>query len=336
VATEARALVLTSINPPTPAIRDMSTRLTDWSVIVVGDAKSPADWQCDGATFLSLKEQLGTSFDLAAALPQNHYSRKNIGYLAAIANGATVIAETDDDNLPYESFLADVSEEVRGQAIRGEGWVNVYAHFTDARIWPRGFPLELVHESLSRPIRLSDVGTFVCPVQQFLADGDPDVDAVYRLTSSGDIRFAGGNVVLEPGSVCPFNSQNTIWWQDAFPFLYLPSFVTFRMTDIWRSFVASRCLAAMDMPIAFCGPTVYQERNAHSLIRDFEDEVPGYLNNVEIVKLLFSLDLKGMAATDALMRCYEALADAGFVPPNELSLVQHWVTDVCTARAIHA
>ena len=147
MAAEARALVLTSINPPTPAIRDLSAHLTGWSVIVVGDAKSPADWHCDGARFLSLEEQLRTPYDLAPALPQNHYSRKNIGYLVAIANGATVIAETDDDNLPYESFLVDVSEEVRAQAVRGRGWVNVYTHFTDARIWPRGFPLQFVLES---------------------------------------------------------------------------------------------------------------------------------------------------------------------------------------------
>ena len=74
-------------------------------------------------------------------------------------------------------------------------------------------------------------------------------------------------VALGRGSWCPFNSQNTAWWPDAFPLLYLPSFCSFRMTDIWRSLVAQRIAAENGWWILFHEPTVRQERNEHNLMR---------------------------------------------------------------------
>ena len=49
--------------------------------------------------------QKKTNLSLANNLPLNSYSRKNVGYLVAIMNGAKNIIETDDDNFPYKSFL---------------------------------------------------------------------------------------------------------------------------------------------------------------------------------------------------------------------------------------
>jgi hypothetical protein len=37
-------------------------------------------------------------------LPSKHYARKNLGYLIAIKNGAEIIIETDDDNIPEKNF----------------------------------------------------------------------------------------------------------------------------------------------------------------------------------------------------------------------------------------
>src|SRR6185436_15069807 len=127
----------------------------------------------------------------------------------------------------------------------------------------------------------------VYPIQQGLADENPDVDAVYRMTSSLPLSFNKRNpIVLDKNAWCPFNSQNTTWFKEAFPLLYLPSYCSFRMTDIWRSFVAQRIAWSCNWSILFHNATVRQERNEHSLIRDFEDEIPGYLNNARICKML--------------------------------------------------
>ena len=59
--------------------------------------------------------------------------------------------------------------------------------------WPRGFPLEAVQESYHRwrdaSLRNSTSTTCVPIVQQYLAGHDPDVDAIYRLTSEYSVPF---------------------------------------------------------------------------------------------------------------------------------------------------
>lgn len=321
-------LVLTSINAPTPAVRRLRQHLADdWTIVVVGDRKTPVQWECEGIQFLSLSDQLALRYELAAAVSTDHYARKNIGYLWALDHDAHVIAETDDDNAPYDHFLRDVCEVLEAALILDEGWVNMYTLFTHRPVWPRGFPLEAVAESLDRDVRVAPVRPLCCPIQQYLADGDPDVDAIFRLTRAESVDFRPGRFALGAGSYAPFNSQNTIWWPAAFAYLYLPSHVTLRMTDIWRGFIAHRCLKEPDQFLGYCGPTVYQDRNRHSLITDFEDEIPGYLHNRAIVELLRAADLTGLEDTARLRRCYERLVDAGFVPSAELPLLEAWIAD---------
>jgi hypothetical protein len=320
-------IVITTINEPTTAVKKIASSRPDWQFIVIGDTKTPASWAWPGVTYLSVEDQIETVGKFAEKCPTRHYARKNIGYLKAIADRSAVIAETDDDNIPYDSFLQDVKREVMGKPVLKSGWENVYTHFTDQRIWPRGFPLELITESLKNRSSLGESATFDCPIQQFLADGDPDVDAVYRLTTEAITKFEPNSVVLQPGTYCPFNSQNTIFWPETYPLLYLPAYVSFRMTDIWRSFIAQRCLFAMGKPLVFREATVLQERNEHSLIRDFRDEVPGYLNNTKIVEILEGLSLSSDPARCAqnLGICYQALIAAEIVPAREMELVELWI-----------
>ncbi len=325
----ANAIIITTINQPTEAVRKIASLCPEWTFLVAGDKKTPKDWSWPGVTFLSADEQLSTS-KFGAECPFNHYARKNVAYLWAASKGAEIIAETDDDNIPYDTFLQDVSRTVSGKPVKKTGWENVYSHFTQDRIWPRGFPLELITESLKNTSALGESESHDCPVQQYLADGDPDVDAVYRLTTVAETKFGPNTIILKPGTYCPFNSQNTLFWRDAFPLLYLPAYVSFRMTDIWRSFVAEACLYAMDKPVAFREATVFQERNQHSLIRDFRDEIPGYLNNVRIVEILSSLTLRNTPADTAanVLACYEALVSADIVPEKELPLLQLWLDEL--------
>ena len=72
--------------------------------IVIGDKSSPEDFRINGCEFYNIEEQIKTGFKFAQMCPSRHYARKNIGYLIAIKNGATIIVETDDDNMPYEAF----------------------------------------------------------------------------------------------------------------------------------------------------------------------------------------------------------------------------------------
>lgn len=326
VLSAKRAIVVTTINPPTKAVQAIS-EIPGWELIVVGDTKTPEGWSWPNVTFLSLESQLAGGGAFAEVCPVGHYARKNVGYLHAIAGGATIIAETDDDNLPYPSFPGDGELCVHGVTVGTDGWENVYRYFSADAVWPRGFPLECIRPGFEKVLHAGDDAVVDCAIQQYLADGDPDVDAVYRLTVGREHTFSGDPVILARSALCPFNSQNTVWWPQAFPLLYLPAYASFRMTDIWRSFVAQVCLHAAGGRIAFRAPTVYQERNAHSLLHDFELEVPGYLHNDRIARLLRGLPLSSapLDVASNLRSCYEALVASGFLPEVELDLVDRWI-----------
>lgn len=329
-----QAMILTTINPPTKAVLELSENSANWPLIVVGDKKTPEDWSVPGAQFISAHDQVNSKSLLAKSLPWNHYCRKNLGYLAAVAQGATMIAETDDDNHPTGWPYAIPDERLDARLLSVDGWANIYSYFTDAVIWPRGLPLPQINRVLPDWDELTS-STKKIGVHQFLAAGDPDVDAIYRLTvGRSDHVFLERTVILDKGTMVPFNSQCTIWSEEAFPLLYLPSHVSFRMTDIWRSFVAQVCLWAVGSHVAYHGRGVYQERNEHDLQRDFLQEVIGYERNDEIYKVLMDVDLSSdTAQTGAnLRKCYEALHSIGIVNAAELDLVNAWLADLAALR----
>ena len=173
-----------------------------------------------------------------------------------------------------------------------------------------------------------------CPIQQGLADNHPDVDAIFRLTRKSEIKFDKNLIILGKNSWSPFNSQNTIWFKPAFPLLYLPSTCSNRMTDIWRSFIAQRIAWEYDWNIAYFGASVFQERNIHNLIKDFEEEVPGYLNNTKICNKLEELALskKESDIFDNLRYCYELMIHLKLLKNNELDILEDWIRDLSSFK----
>ena len=333
---ETLAVVVTSIAAPNAVLGALAEgcRGRGHRFIVVGDEASPAEFRLEGCDFYGLKEQRETGFKFAELCPTRHYARKNLGYLLAARGGATVIAETDDDNIPRESFWAERQRRQSVPTAEGAGWVNVYRYFTDEHIWPRGLPLERVKDAAPEfdSLALADVD---CPVQQGLADENPDVDAIYRLVAPLPVSFRRDRrVALARGSWCPFNSQNTTWWGEAFALMYLPAYCSFRMTDIWRSFVAQRVMWEQGWGVLFHEPTVWQERNEHNLMRDFRDEVPGYLHNAAICEALARIRLAPGAGRmgENMLACYEKLVGMSLVGAQELPLLAAWLEDLEGAR----
>lgn len=325
-------MVLTSIAAPNPVMRRIAEDCGKAGIdfYVIGDTKSPDDFAIEGCKFLSYARQLDLPFAFAAICPTRHYARKNIGYLLAIASGVDVIIETDDDNMPGPEFYQPLPIEAELPAVEGAGWVNVYRYFTDGLIWPRGLPLDEINAPLPA---LSEPRHVRIPIQQGLADENPDVDAIYRLALPLPFSFdASVRVALSAGTWCPYNSQNTIHYREAFPLLYLPAHCSFRMTDIWRSFVAQRIAGANGWSILFREATVVQDRNDHNLMRDFEDEISGYLGNRRIAEALDALEIVPGAdlATmgENLRRCYRALVRDGHVGEAELPLLDAWLDDL--------
>lgn len=326
------ALVITSISTPNEVLRTFAEGCAKHNTefILIGDSKSPKDFSLPGCRFYSLEEQRTLPFTFAKICPERHYARKNIGYLLAAKNGALQIIESDDDNFPRENFWKDRSVKQQAYNIQNEGWLNVYAHYSNGFIWPRGYPLEHLQKEV-KPLNTFQQNEIHAPIQQGLADKNPDIDAVFRLTQSLPYSFTEKHKIgLGKNTWCPYNSQNTTHFKEAFPLLYLPAYCSFRMTDIWRSFVAQRIAWENNWHILFEEATVWQERNQHNLLRDFEEEIPGYLNNAKIADTLGKLTLKSGTENlgDNLISCYQALIDLKLVGEQEMPLLKAWLADL--------
>lgn len=318
-----KAIVITTINPPTEAVIKFS-KLKDFELFIAGDNKGPKEkWDLENVHLMLMEDQKNQFPELAAKTAENHYARKNIAYAAAIQSGAEYLYESDDDNIPYDFFPVFAESEVTAPEVVAPPAFNIYSLFTKANIWPRGIPLNRIKneaESITEGKKVKPL------IQQSLANSDPDVDAIYRLTNGDFVTFDQDKTyAIAPHTYVPFNSQNTYWDKQVFPILYLPSTVKSRVTDIWRGYIAQRILWELNSEMLFSSASVYQERNFHNLMRDFEEELDLYLKSESLLQDLDALQLTGSPA-EMLVQTYEQLIKKGYFQAEEIEIVKEWVS----------
>lgn len=321
--------VYTTINRKNKLYEDLKGRFGEEAVVIVGDKKTPEVWVGEKG-YIGVEEQKDLYGKFAEALPLNHYARKNIGYVHALAKepGCEAIYETDDDTFLSEAGNAELEAlKVKSKRVGGAGWVNVYRAYSDSVIWPRGLPLEFVMEHVEIENKNNENQIYDFAIRQFLVNGDPDVDAIYRLTNKDLFKFEKNfqeNFHLNSSARCPYNSQNTVHTRVAYPFLYLPSFVSFRMTDIWRSIIAQVYLLTRGEKIVFSPPNSEQERNEHDLSSDLKEELPGYFSNVKILSICEALARNSSDEWSYLIDVYCALIKQGIVGTAEMRPLEAW------------
>jgi len=186
--------VVTTINYPTLAIHKFLNLSSHWNLIVVADRKTPTDWltplhnNTHRLLFLSLQEQLSLPFRILRFLPQGSYARKNLGYLVAIHCGARIIFESDDDNLLDTNDIHILPKLAQPEHVpwiafhrQRSPFVNIYGSFGHPHIWPRGLPIDQLRnitEDGWHSLRHNQQNVTYAYIQQYLADLDPDVDAI--------------------------------------------------------------------------------------------------------------------------------------------------------------
>ncbi len=330
--------VLTTINHPHEKIGDWFD-VTKNKTIVVGDNKTPQEWNHPKCDFFSISEQKNSEFEIARELPENHYTRKNLAYLYAIKAGASRIIDTDDDNFPYKNIwntlLSNNFVIKTLQTSQERVDKNIYTYFSnmDFPFWPRGFPLNKLlddssiinNDDVSEAQNEKSIGLWQCMV-----DGDPDIDAIHRLIFKNTPNFIRKNPVLFPyNNFCAFNSQNTLWLRKAlFPLLYLPSTVSFRFTDILRGYVAQTIMHAKNIKWGFFESSSFQERNEHDIMNDFDSETLMYNQMSKILDILNSSISSSDSIETNLITCYEILYKKGIIQRNELNIVKLWLKDL--------
>jgi hypothetical protein len=320
-----KAIVITSVFSPTEAVKAFS-QLPGYKVIVVGDQKTPADWQWKNVEYIPANQDTG--YDLSKVLPYNHYCRKMIGYLKAIQAGAEYIWDTDDDNIPKSNWNLPVFDQ-KFDCIDGDkGFINIYQLYTEQKIWPRGLPLNLITRQFELEKYVSAKNCRV-GIWQGLADEDPDVDALYRLTIDLPCYFRERDpIVLSKGTICPFNTQNTFIRKELFALMYLPTTVTFRFTDILRGLVAQPIMWLYDYQLGFTSATVVQKRNPHDYMKDFNSEISMYQQCENIFSLTASAVSRSQSIESNLFNSYQALLKAGIISDKEMTTLEAWLNDL--------
>lgn len=326
-------VVITTISSQdTPAVLRFLNFLEKSSLkaIVVADKKTPIWSPHPNIDFLSLEEQNDLWPGLSKALPLNHYSRKNLGYLRAMTLGADSILDTDDDNCPNSNPWTPRFEKFRINDY--PSWINMYRYFGENDLWPRGLPLRCVHQDLI-PLR-TEARNFEISCFQSIVDGDPDIDAIGRLLFPKKVNFSENLPVLLGRGICPTNSQATLWSRWLFPLLYLPSNATFRMTDIWRGLVLQPAIQVLGGNTVFGKLGFQQVRNEHDLMKDFESEVSGHLLSERVSEISLATWSEGEytrhvdSVLSGLTKNYELLVKHEIINPIEIKIVQEWVKAV--------
>ena len=325
------SLVITSINKPNEVIKKYYSLSKNNKInfIIIGDKKTPE--YPSKYNFYNLKSQKNFKFILNKSLPINSYSRKNIGYLVAMQNNSKIILETDDDNFPKSTFFHNLELQKKLRLLSGPKWINIFKIFQKKNkdvIWPRGFPLDEINTIHKIKVTKKLITS---PIQQRLCDGNPDVDAIFRLTKKNKFHtFDKKNFALNNKSICPFNSQNTVWHEQCFPLMYLPSYCTMRATDIWRGFIALRILRNYNWNLSFLKSTVIQNRNEHDLLDDFNLEYPVYKDTKILNDILYNVKLsdKKNYMLINFFKCYKQLVKEKILEKKELELVYKWINDI--------
>ena len=298
-----KVIVTTTINPPTAAIEKYAAN-PDWSLIVIGDKKTPeglfAKFDCD---FWSCERQAQAFPELSELLGWNTIQRRNIGFLVALQAGATVIATVDDDNIPYENWGQDVKvgQEIEVTSYSSELVFDPLSVTNYSQLWHRGFPIQRLSRRDSSPT----TEKIVVDVQADFWNGDPDIDAICRMEHSPECVFDDSCFPFTSSTYSPFNSQNTFLSNRALREYFMFPYIG-RMDDIWGSYI----LQSKGFRTLYSKATVYQNRNNHNLTDDFRKEVLGYERTEEFINSLSSkaFDLAGFVG-DKSYAAYLAYLD---------------------------
>mgnify|MGYP001459162276 FL=1 len=263
-------IVCTSINPPTQAIKKFDN-IKDWTLIVVGDLKTPTNYKLKNGIFLNKREQNLIDKKLSDLIGWNCIERRNFGILLAKKHNADIIALVDDDNIPYKDWGKNL-------LVGKKKFINTYEVKTPVfdpisvtkykNLWHRGFPLNLLDQ---RNAKLVGKKKIMIDVQADFWDGDPDIDAITRVIFKPKCKFEKKIFPFHSKKISPFNSQNTFLSSNL-----LKDYFLFpdqgRMHDIWASYFLQY---RRRINVIYNKSSVIQKRNIHTAAKDLSDELIG-------------------------------------------------------------
>ena len=284
-------IVTTTINSPTEATLKFCeiADKKDFTFMIIGDLKTPHSEYinlCEkhkNVKYLSPEEQTELYPELSEIIGWKTIQRRNIGFVYAYQNGADIVATIDDDNIPYETWGDNI---LIGKEIFVNEYQNTLCEYFDPisptehnDLWHRGYPIEYLQ--IKNNIEYKGKTKITPLVQAEFWDGDPDIDAICRLSKKPIIKFNDFNPFTSK-QLSPFNSQNTFLHRSVLKYYSVLPYVG-RMDDIWGGYILQ--LYFPDS-IVYTKASVYQDRNTQDLIKNLENEIIGYRNTLNLLKNL--------------------------------------------------
>ncbi|CAM9705879.1 unnamed protein product [Ectocarpus sp. 4 AP-2014] len=356
-----RWAVLASAHEPTDAVKQLA-ELGEWCVVVVGDKDGPTEYNVAGVVFLTTCDQEALPYRITDLIPWNHAGRKNIGYMYAIHHGAKVIYDVDDahvlmrpeEGVPF-SETSSAEHELSFFSRPSTGVHNPYPCFGGAGVvWPRGFPPAKIRDKSSSMCGVvmggGGAGDQRVGVVQALADNNPDVDTLYRMTCApggSPLSFVedspplpGSSLRLVPAwTFSPYNAKATLHFPVAFWGMLLPVTVHERVSDIWRSYFTQTLLPSAGAVVGFAPPWVTRElEDPNSYRDDFQAELPLYEQSGALVDFLLQYrhavedEASAQASPVSQASRIEALSvrmyEHGIVEGEDVVLTQAWLKDL--------
>ena len=294
-------IVTTSIFSPSKATIAFAEK-KDWKLIVVGDKKTPhKEYEKINCIYLAPSDQEKIHKELSDTIGWNCIQRRIFGFIVAYNKGAEVMASVDDDNIPYDNWGEDL---LIGQNITVNMWHAENGYFDPLSVtnrndlWHRGYPLSLVPSKNN--IRYMGKENRKVLIQAGLWDGDPDIDAVCRITKKPCVKFN----IEEPFAskqLSPFNCQNTFIHRDVIPYYMMCPNIG-RMDDIWASY---KVLKKFPNSLIYTKASVFQERNQHDYIKDMELEMLGYKHTLNFIEGNYSLPKNAQKAYNLYRKYFQ-------------------------------
>jgi hypothetical protein len=279
-------IVTTTINEPTIATKKFCKIAVekDFTFVIVGDTKTPHEsyrkLENSNIIYLSPEQQEDLYKELSDTIGWKSIQRRNIGFVYAYDQGADIIATIDDDNIPYDNWGDNIliNKEVEIDLFSHKSF-NVFDPISPTNhngLWHRGYPIELVPSKNDIEYKGKTIRKIL--IQADFWDGDPDIDALCRLSKMPVCKFNQFNP-FGSNQIAPFNSQNTFLSREVIPYYaVLPH--AGRMDDIWGSYIVQYYFPNS---VVYNKATVYQDRNEQDLVTNLENEVIGYRNTLNLI-----------------------------------------------------
>jgi hypothetical protein len=288
-------IVTTTINSPTIATIKFAeiAQRDNWTFIIVGDTKTPHNEYKDleskypNVKYFSPEEQEIDYKEISDILGWKTIQRRNIGFIKAYRMGADILATVDDDNIPYDNWGQNlyIGETINVDLYEPE--LNVFDPLSitiNNQVWHRGYPIEYLQKR--HRVEYKGKTKRKVLIQADLWDGDPDIDAMARLTFKPIIKYSDINFPYCSNKISPFNSQNTFLHREVIPYYAVLPFVG-RMDDIWGSYIVQHYFPDS---VIYSPASVYQDRNVQDLITNLEKEIIGYRNTLSLINNLLNFE----------------------------------------------